>query len=856
MLLGSREVPQVMMDIIKRTLTPFVWLIYDVTENTQVYYFSFQADYSSDLSLLERRLLQTCKDCDRLCSFELKRNIYDGPAEENLRFRVYCTRTDDRHLALKLVESMKHRIDRRVSVFLLVHEGENSMLNENSRIGSLLCYGIELTRSSAKEIFLGDSYENYSTHSIQQSWIGPHQKIVFPRRVNRDHSGYLIIDVPMGVKIISACKALDKERHLRLRPIDYYENGSYKIRSRAFVEANISVSRIFVRVPVSAWRDLSGGHVFLSKSSYLCNCVHCGPEVLFCAPFDIRGVQQTDQAEGLTMLPIGGRWLALAMLCNIGNTKEAATLSTMAQRYCDFDDGEAKDQEINLMKGQHNGPPTFDGVINRTVTVEDRSLCEELRLHLDLAADQPLKFNPHLLSLIRSIFRDWYVIGAKTSLYNVVEKEFDNNELSRFARDALAAADTDDLAVDSRAGQNVDCHDKKAAWKPSFMSRSGAQDSHATALSALKTSNQPPSVKIFPLPRSCQTAPIGSSDSSKEVATGKFHVSEICDQDSDDDSVSHDGDSDAEGDVDAEVSVPEHSQDVGEFESIEVQSGLEDFGLISLEKCDDETREQVSQTEEFDMNTTDSVSTYAEQIMKIAPKSSADGSAIFSAVLDSLSTAPFEIDETSCKVADVSESIRLQELTERVNESKSKVSTFDSAAAAAAVTDGQFSFLPDKLIQHFASVLLESAYSVNDTENELGGGQACRSCGRRFKSKAKRLEHEQTEHKFFCYECFSPYYAGGPFKMHLAKAHGITADEIVTNTLDLYKFEVYCRLCRNGCSCVDDEEAEITYFDPFQYRKHVCDKHSIQINDIVEIKSYYVDVWWVTADDADSENDL
>jgi hypothetical protein len=36
----------------------------------------------------------------------------------------------------------------------------------------------------------------------------------------------------------------------------------------------------------------------------------------------------------------------------------------------------------------------------------------------------------------------------------------------------------------------------------------------------------------------------------------------------------------------------------------------------------------------------------------------------------------------------------------------------------------------------------------------------------------------------------------------------------------------------------------------------VCDKHSIQINDIVEIKSYYVDVWWVTADDADSENDL
>jgi hypothetical protein len=452
-------------------------------------------------------------------------------------------------------------------------------------------FGVQISDMAAKELFRGGEERKYTGSFAGREIADSQQVIQFPDPLTEDHTGCVIADAPMGMRVLNACKLLYKDNTMKLRTIESYgkpESGSSKasvpavaVGSEAWRKskeaakksgqddsdaAGIETCQLVMKTLTNSWGFAArSGKVNLSKNSYLSQSSHCGSDIMFCTAYNIVENQTygstLSYAEGVTLLPVGGRWLALAMLCTRGHSEEAADVAAIAEKYCgglgDILLGKPKaDRNLNA---DRNDLLKFDASINTAITDEDREFCDEFRHHLDSVIDEPLEFNPELIALLSKIFQDWYVIGANLARNSKIDQEDEE-----YAKAGSSIGSVSSSASASGAGAGVgksgvvgpkpgevkilnkDANSKaKSAAAGSKHSASSSATTHASYASATgaPAPAAPPTVKLVPLATKDKKAkPVQKSGSKNTFET--FNADDGSSSNDDDDDDEHDDESD------------------------------------------------------------------------------------------------------------------------------------------------------------------------------------------------------------------------------------------------------------------------------------------------------------------------
>jgi hypothetical protein len=454
----GRSALQVVAETARHSNVPFVWAVYDVTPESSEFYFALQNNYSKEVTQLEKRLLRMYAELKEVMKLEIDNHnqvvaAHSKRTEVAATYKVYMWTCADSAQEAEIINSMEDLHDIRVVLCMGLHD--NPAINPESREGSLYCYGIDkLSKSSLSDIFYGMSPEKYE---VRQGLADSDQIIQFPDPIKDHPTGSMFIDVPVGMKILNTCKMLYKDKLMKLRSIGFYDNGgsgdcksdapSLTVGTKAWRDSKdarnntdetpteYETCQLQMKTLSNDWGfSTRKGRVSLSKNSYLYPSRHCGNDVMFCTSYNIVENRTGDSvqyyAEGLTMLPLGGHWLTMAMLCNAGSGEESESAVRMAESYC----GKLGDIIAKKLSGsrqstaEEDSRPRFTGLVNGKLTAENRDLCDEFRHHLQIAVETPLEYNPLLVSLANKIFQDWYSIGNSAHLFGVLEKEFEIRE--------------------------------------------------------------------------------------------------------------------------------------------------------------------------------------------------------------------------------------------------------------------------------------------------------------------------------------------------------------------------------------------------------------------------------------------
>jgi hypothetical protein len=311
----------------------------------------------------------------------------------------------------------------------------------------------EMNVGNIQDIIWGDS--NRFDWKFKEQVVKSEQRIEFPHPYSVDQSGSLIVDLPLGFKILSGCRSLYKQNKLKLRPISYYgpdgqsssansdatdvrrlvpgtaEYAAAKVtefeQRKGAGDNEIDTCTVMISLLTPTWSNMVRlSKVSVSKNSYLSTCCHCDNDsVMFCAAYNIMDAllptgDVMSYAEGVTLLPVGGRWVSLAKLCigsDISESEVFCSSKTKKKAPAKSAAGQAQDAAPVLV---------YNGDINHKIGEADRRNCDEVCLYFDHIINEPLRYNPELKAMISSIFSEWIMAyGANNSYAAAMAHDID-----------------------------------------------------------------------------------------------------------------------------------------------------------------------------------------------------------------------------------------------------------------------------------------------------------------------------------------------------------------------------------------------------------------------------------------------
>jgi hypothetical protein len=371
---------------------------------------------------------------------------YEDDANKKTMYGLFYEASCDKKIVKKLKE-LHAGLDK--SMYLEVLKDSNCAIR---MVGS-----DKISVECLKDILWGESHRfdwKLTEHIVQEG-----QRIEFPHPSKHYLPGSLIVDLPIGLKILSGCRGMYKNYKLRLRPIEYYgldvntksSNVSHKavpgsveyaaarasaLEQRATIKDTSEIETCSVETKMISvkWENvetLSG--VTFSKSSYLSTSCHCDTKAtMLSVAYNILEVltpngDLTSFAEGITLLPIGGRWISLAKLCIGSDIPESLQFSS---------------KKISGHSQHFVSGLNYNGDINHPISEVDRRNCGEVYQYFEHVYNEPIEFSPQLRTMVCDIFADW--IGA-----------FSHNDITSLVVENKGDSDSEEENIAETDGESV-----------------------------------------------------------------------------------------------------------------------------------------------------------------------------------------------------------------------------------------------------------------------------------------------------------------------------------------------------------------------------------------------------------------